>query len=55
MEDFHTAQSKMLNYITIMGKVPQFMDVLVKNSTNLTNAILTMLETLDEKAVATRR
>ncbi|WKX92957.1 hypothetical protein Q1695_010745 [Nippostrongylus brasiliensis] len=54
-DEFYTAQSKMLAYLSIMGKIREFMDQILANGDRFINGVLSLLEQCPAELIVVRK
>uniref|UniRef100_A0A0K0DLK2 Non-specific serine/threonine protein kinase n=1 Tax=Angiostrongylus cantonensis TaxID=6313 RepID=A0A0K0DLK2_ANGCA len=54
-DEFYTAQSKMLAYLSIMGKIREFMDQILANGDRFVNGVLSLLEQCPAELIVVRK
>ncbi|VDK58250.1 unnamed protein product [Cylicostephanus goldi] len=54
-DDFYTAQSKMLAYLSIMGKIREFMEQILANGDRFINGVLSLLEQCPAELIVVRK
>ncbi|XGW10530.1 hypothetical protein V3C99_012210 [Haemonchus contortus] len=54
-DEFYTAQSKMLAYLSIMGKIREFMDQILANGDRFVNGVLALLEQCPAELIVVRK
>ncbi|EYC15392.1 hypothetical protein Y032_0037g3495 [Ancylostoma ceylanicum] len=54
-DEFYTAQSKMLAYLSIMGKIREFMEQILANGDRFINGVLSLLEQCPAELIVVRK